>query len=49
MVDVVTSPTMLVHWAMQYADFCEIMDEEVRERIREEIRNLEKKYEDSDY
>ena len=48
-VDVVTSPTMLVHWAMQYADFCEIMDEKVRERIREEIRNLEKKYEDSDY
>ncbi len=44
-VDVVTSPTMIVHWALQYADFCEIMDEEVRERIREEIKKLTKEYE----
>lgn len=43
-VDVVTSPTMIVHWAMQYAGFCEIMDEEVRERIREGIKGLKKKY-----
>ena len=35
-VDVVTSPTMLVHWAMQYADFCEVLDKGVREKIREE-------------
>ena len=43
-VDVVTSPNMIVHWAMQYADYCEILDEEVREKIREEIKVLEKKY-----
>ena len=43
-VDVVTSPTMLVHWAMQYADFCEILDEEVREKIRDEMKALRRKY-----
>lgn len=43
-VDVVTSPTMLAHWAMQYADFCEILDEGVREKIREEMKKLEEKY-----
>ena len=43
-VDVVTSPTMLVHWAMQYADFCEILDKDVREKIREEIKKMEGKY-----
>lgn len=44
-VDVVTSPAMLVHWAMQYAGVVEIMDEEIRERIRDEIKKLEEKYE----
>ena len=43
-VDVVTSPDMLVHWAMQYSDFCEILDETVREKIREEIRKMGEKY-----
>lgn len=43
-VDVVTSPFMIVHWAMQYAGVVEIMDEEIREKIREEIEILRKKY-----
>lgn len=43
-VDVVTSPNMLVHWAMQYSGFCEILDEEVREKIREELKMMGKKY-----
>lgn len=43
-VDVVTSPAMIVHWAMQYAGVVEIMDEEIRERIRDEIKKLEEKY-----
>jgi RNA polymerase sigma factor (sigma-70 family) len=40
-----TSPTMLVHWAMQYAGRVEILDEEVREKIRREIEKIAKKYE----
>ena len=43
-VDVVTSPSLIVPWAMQYAGRVEIMDEEIREKIREEIRRLEEKY-----
>lgn len=43
-VDVVTSPTMLVHWAMQYADFCEVLDKGVREKIREAIICTHRKY-----
>lgn len=43
-VDVKTSPSMLVHWAMQYSDFCEVLDEGVREKIREEINKMEVKY-----
>ena len=43
-VDVVTSPGMLVHWAMQYAGFCEMLDEEVRGKIREEMKVMEEKY-----
>jgi hypothetical protein len=43
-VRVKTSPAMIVHWAMQYAGKVEIMDEEVREKIREEIKKLEEKY-----
>ncbi len=43
-VDVVTSPTMLVHWAMQYADFCEVLDRGVREKIREEVAALSARY-----
>lgn len=39
-----TSPAMLVHWAMQYAGGVEIMDEEIREKIRDEIKKLEEKY-----
>ena len=31
-VDVTTSPSMIVHWAMQYGDKVEILDEEVREK-----------------
>lgn len=43
-VDVVTSPAMIVHWAMQYAGVVEIMDEEIREKIRGEIDRLKEKY-----
>ncbi len=43
-VDVVTSPTMLVHWAMQYADFCEVLDECVREKIGKTMIKLKDKY-----
>ncbi|MCR4612075.1 MAG: WYL domain-containing protein [Lachnospiraceae bacterium] len=43
-IDVRTSPTMLVHWAMQYADFVEVLDEKVRELIREKIENMGRKY-----
>lgn len=43
-VDIVTSPAMIVHWAMQYAGVVEIMDEEIREKIRGEIGRLQEKY-----
>ena len=43
-VDIVTSPAMIVHWAMQYAGIVEIMDEEIREKIRGEIGRLQEKY-----
>jgi RNA polymerase sigma factor (sigma-70 family) len=43
-VRVKTSPTMIVHWALQYADKVEILDEEIRQKIREEIENLGGKY-----
>ncbi len=44
-VKVRTSPSMIVHWAMQYAGAVEILDEEIREKIRDEIAKLKKKYE----
>ena len=44
-VKVRTSPFMIVHWAMQYAGAVEILDEEIRERIRDEIKIMQKKYE----
>ncbi|MBR4760061.1 MAG: WYL domain-containing protein, partial [Lachnospiraceae bacterium] len=43
-VRVYTSPSMIVHWAMQYGTRVEIMDEEIREKIREEIKSMEEKY-----
>lgn len=43
-VTVRTSPSMIVHWAMQYAGAVEIMDEEIRGKIRDEIKNLQEKY-----
>ena len=46
-VKVRTSPSMIVHWAMQYAGAVEILDEEIRERIRDEIAKLKEKYEES--
>ncbi len=42
--EVVSSPEMLVHWAMQYAGTVEILDEQIRERIQDEIRKIEKTY-----
>lgn len=43
-VEVRTSPDMVVHWAMQYAGAVEVMDEEIREKIRDEIKKLQEKY-----
>lgn len=40
-----TSPYMIVHWAMQYGTSVEILDEEIRDKIREELKEMEKKYE----
>lgn len=43
-VDVVTSPKMIVHWAMQYSDFCEVLDKSVREKIYAEVKRLKAVY-----
>ncbi len=43
-VEVKTSPYMIVHWALQYADVVEILDEEVRKNIEKELEVLKKKY-----
>ena len=45
-VKVRTSPSMIVHWAMQYGSRVEIMDEEVRMDIRKNIRSLNDVYND---
>lgn len=39
-----TSPFMMTHWAMQYGTYVEILDEEIREKIRCEIERLTKQY-----
>lgn len=39
-----TSPYMIVHWAMQYGTSVEIMDEELREQIRNLLLDMESKY-----
>ena len=44
-VKVRTSPTMMVHWAMQYGSRVEIMEEEIRERIRTEVERMRDIYE----
>ena len=41
---IVTSPSMIVHWALQYADVVEVMDEEIRGEIRKQIVKLGGKY-----
>ena len=38
-------PSMLVHWAMQYAGVVEVLDDEVREMIRKELEMMREKYE----
>ena len=43
-VEVKTSPYMIVHWAMQYGTAMEIMDEEIREKISEELKEMDKIY-----
>ena len=43
-VKVRTSPSMIVHWAMQYGGRVEIMDEEVRDIIRKGINEMEYLY-----
>ncbi len=44
-VKVRTSPSMIVHWAMQYGDAVEIMDEEIRELIKRDILRIQEVYE----
>ena len=39
-----TSPFMIVHWAMQYGTAVEIMNEEIREKIREELSDMANTY-----
>lgn len=46
-VRVKTSPSMLVHWAMQYGTRVEILDKRIRESIRKEIEALEEMYGDN--
>lgn len=43
-VQVKTSPSMIIHWAMQYAGAVEIMNEDIRAKIREEIEKVGRKY-----
>ncbi len=43
-VTVKTSPYMIVHWAMQYGAAVEILDEEIRKKIREEFQKMEQRY-----
>jgi hypothetical protein len=38
---------MIVPWALQYAGKVEILDEEIREKIRDEIEKLGEKYKNS--
>lgn len=44
-VRVKTSPSMIVHWALQYAGAVEILDEDIREWIRDQMECLNSKYE----
>lgn len=44
-VKVKTSPSMIVHWAMQYGTNVEIMNEDIREKIKEELNRMNKMYE----
>ena len=39
-----TSPNMIVHWAMQYGNSVEVMNEDIRERIFLEIEKLKGAY-----
>ncbi len=43
-VKVKTSPSMIVHWAMQYGARVEIMDEKIRGKIKEQMQFLMKIY-----
>ena len=43
-VDVVTSPSLIIQWALQYYDIVEIMDEDIREKIRDALKKSEEKY-----
>ena len=45
LVNVKTSPFMIVHWAMQYGTNVEIMDEEIRGFIRSELIKMRDMYE----
>ena len=38
------APSMIVHWALQYGSYVEIMNEDIRENIRQELSKLGKLY-----
>ena len=40
-----TSPSMIVHWALQYSSKVEILNEDIRAEIRKELKKLGEKYE----
>lgn len=43
-VKIETSPYMIIHWAMQYGDRVEILNDDIREKLRTEIEKLKKLY-----
>ena len=45
LVRVKADPKMIVHWAMQFSGLVEVMDEEVRALIKEELERMREKYE----
>ena len=47
-VSVKTSPDAMVAFALQYSDRIEVMDEEIRQKIREKIELLGGKYGDKE-
>ena len=43
-VKVKSAPFMIVKWALQYGDYVELMDDDAREMVKEELRKMGEKY-----